>query len=133
MRRVNNLPWLAVGLSRFLQITTAQVDPNDPDHGVRWVYPPRSEEFTFHYMDTVEVEWTSFFDEPILYTFCMSDDDIIMGELIMSMDGMELKRRQASKSGLRSRDNDTYLLAAATCSSHPTLSTKREEMRLIVN
>ena len=74
---------LAVPLLVLLHATVAQVDPNDPNHGVRWVYPPRSEEFTFHYMDTVEVSWTSYFDEPLLYTFCTSDDGKIIRKSTM--------------------------------------------------
>lgn len=76
--KINKNILLTVPLCGLLMTTTAQVDPNDPNHGVRWVYPPRSEELTFHYMDTVEVSWTSHFDEPILYTFCTSDDNKII-------------------------------------------------------
>lgn len=71
MRHLQSLPWLAICLlPRLFQSALAQVDPNDKDHGVRWVYPSRAEDYTFHYMDTVEVEWTSYFDQPLLYTFC---------------------------------------------------------------
>lgn len=86
MRHVNNIPLLVVALSGLSRITTAQVDPKDPDHGVRWVYPPRSEDLTFHYMDTVMVEWTSFFENPMLYTFCTSNDNKIIRELTIFWD-----------------------------------------------
>lgn len=79
--KINNNILLTVPLCGLLKTIAAQVDPNDPNHGVRWVYPPRSEEFTFHYMDTIEVSWTSHFDEPRLYTFCTSDDNKIIRKL----------------------------------------------------
>ncbi|RYP49481.1 hypothetical protein DL768_004840 [Monosporascus sp. mg162] len=69
---------LTVGLLRLSRLTSAQIDPNDPDHGVRWVYPPRSASLTFHYLDTVQVAWTSYFDEPLLYTFCLSDSGSVI-------------------------------------------------------
>ncbi|RYP10761.1 hypothetical protein DL764_000457 [Monosporascus ibericus] len=69
---------LAVGLLRLSRLAWAQINPNDPDHGVRWVYPPRSESLTFHYLDTVQVVWTSYFDEPLLYTFCLSGSDNVI-------------------------------------------------------
>ncbi|RYP49404.1 hypothetical protein DL769_011074 [Monosporascus sp. CRB-8-3] len=68
-----SVPCLAAGLYGLIRTSLAQIDPDDPDYGVRWVYPPRSENITFHYMDTVQVTWTSNFDEPLLYTFCTSN------------------------------------------------------------
>ncbi|RYP67214.1 hypothetical protein DL771_007376 [Monosporascus sp. 5C6A] len=66
---------LTVGLLRLSRLTLAQ-DPNDPDQGVTWIYPPRSEKsLRFHYLDTIIVSWTSYFaDQPLLYTFCRSEN-----------------------------------------------------------
>ncbi|RYP42666.1 hypothetical protein DL767_000035 [Monosporascus sp. MG133] len=69
---------LTVGLLRLSRLASARIDPNDPDHGVRWVYPPRSQSLTFHYLDTVQVAWTSYFSEPLLYTFCLSDSGSVV-------------------------------------------------------
>lgn len=72
-------PCLALGLFSLSRLALAQdveVDPDDPDHGVAWVYPPRSEkDLTFHYLDTIEVQWTSPFPDPQLFTFCTSPED----------------------------------------------------------
>ncbi|TPX10355.1 uncharacterized protein E0L32_008760 [Thyridium curvatum] len=38
------------------------------DHGVVFLYPPKG--LTFHYLDTVNVQYTSPFDKPTLLTFC---------------------------------------------------------------
>lgn len=80
MRDLRGLPWLGICLLPGLFQSTAAQDPNDKDHGVRWVYPARSKKYTFHYKDIIEVEYTSHFDQPILYTFCSVNGGAV-GEL----------------------------------------------------
>ncbi|KAK3386114.1 hypothetical protein B0H63DRAFT_474222 [Podospora didyma] len=51
------------------RVVTAQTE--DPDHGVRWQYPS-PEGLIFNTEDTINVQYTSTFPSPHLFTFCNS-------------------------------------------------------------
>ncbi|RYP82217.1 hypothetical protein DL769_001711 [Monosporascus sp. CRB-8-3] len=103
---VKSLLCLAVGLSGTLRRVLAQIDPDDPDAGVRWIYPPRAADLTFQYLDTVVVSWTSYFDEPVLYTFCSSDSGSVELDRPATLWCGAVRRTSSAKLGLeKTQDN----------------------------
>ena len=76
MARSASVFYLLIGLLPYADRASGK-----DDHGVHWVFPPDGLQpssttnppasgLTFYYLDTINVEYTSSFSKPLLYTFC---------------------------------------------------------------